>query len=184
MSTTSIQSITCDQLNEEISEEITFSGFIPGCLSTLCAIQSEYYARQWGFSHPYESVISAGVSEFLTRYDEEKDYIRLVLLNNKVVGGIAIDHRNGQVAQLRLFIVPEQLHGTGIGKKLFLEAMAFVQASNITQVYLTTFHGLEKARYLYESVGFTLTQEIVASTWGKKVTEQRFDWLADNPMAQ
>jgi len=159
--------------------DITFSGFIPGCLSTLCAIQSEFYARVWGFDHVYESVIAGGVSEFLSRFDKEKDFIRLVLMNNKIVGGIAIDHRNDKTAQLRWFIVSDQLRGTGIGSKIFIEAMSFVKNNKIEHVYLTTFQGLDKARKLYEDAGFTLTQEKHASTWGKAITEQRFDWCAE-----
>jgi len=156
--------------------DITFSGFIPGCLSTLCAIQSEFYTRVWGFDHIYESVIAAGVSEFLSRFDKEKDFIQLVLKNNKIVGGIAIDHRNDKTAQLRWFIVSEQLRGTGIGSKIFAEAMSFIEKNKIEHVYLTTFQGLDKARNLYENAGFTLTQEKHASTWGKAIIEQRFDW--------
>jgi N-acetylglutamate synthase-like GNAT family acetyltransferase len=165
--------------NESSTNELTFSGFIPGCLSALCGIQSEFYAREWGFSHIYESVIAGGVSEFLTRFDEDKDFVRLVLKNNQIVGGITIDHRDGKTAQLRWFIVSDELRGTGIGSKIFSEAMSFIKNNRIKHVYLTTFQGLDKARTFYESVGFKLTHEESASTWGKVVTEQRFDWYAD-----
>jgi len=161
------------------TNELTFSGFIPGCLSILCGIQSEFYAREWGFGHIYESVIANGVSEFLTRFDEDKDFVRLVLKNNQIVGGITIDHRDGKTAQLRWFIVSDQLRGTGIGSKIFAEAISFIKNNRIAHVYLTTFQGLDKARIFYESVGFKLTHEESASTWGKVITEQRFDWYLD-----
>lgn len=158
------------------TSELSYSGYIPGCFSTLCAIQSEFYAREWGFGKTYESVIANGVSEFLTRFNEEKDFVRLLLHNNQIVGGIVIDHNDGKTAQLRWFIISDQLRGSGVGKKLFNEAITFVMTSGIKQVYLTTFQGLDKARSLYESAGFTLTKEKIASTWGKEITEQQFDW--------
>ena len=160
------------------SDEISLSEYIPGCLSTLCAIQSEYYAREWGFGARYESVIGAGVAEFLTRYNSEKDFVKLVIKNKQVIGGITIDHKDGKTAQLRWFIVSEEARGTGVGQKIFLEAMAFVKSSKFEQVFLTTFEGLDKARCFYERSGFTLTKSKIASTWGKEVVEQRFDWFA------
>jgi N-acetylglutamate synthase-like GNAT family acetyltransferase len=165
-------------LNESQPSALIYSGYVPGCLSTLCAIQSEFYAREWGFNHIYESVIANGVSEFLSRFDDKKDFVRLLLINNQIVGGITIDHKDGTIAQLRWFIISDQLRGSGVGKKIFNEAMSFVRDSGIKQVYLTTFQGLDKARYLYESAGFTLTEEKTAATWGKEVIEQRFYWYA------
>jgi hypothetical protein len=44
--------------NKLLTNDHTFSGFIPGCLSTLCGIQSAFYAREWGFGRIYESVIA------------------------------------------------------------------------------------------------------------------------------
>jgi len=169
---------TSEHLMKTQINDIYFSEYIPGCLSTLCAIQSEYYAREWGFSALYESVIGAGVSEFLTRYNPKKDFVRLVMKNDQIIGGIAIDHRDGNTAQLRWFIVSEKARGTGVGQKLFIEAMGFVKSSKFEQVFLTTFSGLDKARSFYEKSGFILTNSKVASTWGKEVVEQRFDWFA------
>jgi GNAT superfamily N-acetyltransferase len=171
-------SSTSDQLMETQNNEIYFSEYRPGCFSALCAIQSEYYAREWGFGALYESVIGAGVSEFLTRYNSKKDFVKLVMKNKEIIGGIAIDHKDGKTAQLRWFIVSEEARGTGVGQKLFIEAMRFVKSSKFEQVFLTTFEGLDKARSFYEKSGFSLTKSEVASTWGKEVVEQRFDWFA------
>ncbi|MBV1910090.1 MAG: GNAT family N-acetyltransferase [Kangiellaceae bacterium] len=152
-------------------------GFQPGAISTLCAIQSEFYARAWGFNHLYESVVAASVGEFLTRYDPEQDFIQLVLYKGRIEGGIAIDHRDGKLAQLRWFIVTDQLRGFGVGKFLIEQAMSFVKRQSFSQVYLTTFEGLDSARKLYEKHGFKLTSGKNAATWGKEVNEQRFDWF-------
>ena len=157
--------------------EIEFTGFKPGGISALCAIQSEFYARAWGFNHLYESVVASSVGEFLTRFDINKDFVELVHHKGRVAGGIAIDHRDGIVAQLRWFILSDELRGLGAGRQLINHAMDFVNKHNFEQVYLTTFDGLDGARYLYEKQGFCLTEEKIASTWGKEVREQRFDWF-------
>lgn len=159
-----------------MKEDVIFSGYLPGSLATLCAIQSAYYAREWGFDHYYESVVAAGVSEFLSRYQPSKDFVRIVSLNDSVKGGIAIDSRDGEIAQLRWFILDDVLRGRGIGKILISEAMDFVEEQKFPRVFLTTFSGLEVARRLYEEAGFKLMEEKAASTWGREVIEQRFEW--------
>jgi N-acetylglutamate synthase-like GNAT family acetyltransferase len=171
---------TRQALSSDGASKLIFSNFLAGSISTLCGIQSEFYARVWGFDHRYESVVSSGVSEFLSRYDKNEDFVRLVLEEGEVVGGIAIDHRDGVLGQLRWFILCDHLRGAGAGKKLFSEAMTFIQKKKFKQVYLTTFQGLDSARRMYELGGFKLTEEKTASTWGKEITEQRFDWYADN----
>lgn len=169
--------MTINKKQHSAMQDIEFSGYQPGAISTLCAIQSEFYARVWGFNHLYESVVATSVGEFLSRFDRQKDFIKLVLLRGQVAGGIAIDHRDGQTAQLRWFILNDDLRGLGLGSLLITDAMEFVKNQSFEQVYLTTFEGLDEARGLYEKFGFSLTSHNPASTWGKTVNEQRFDWF-------
>jgi GNAT superfamily N-acetyltransferase len=152
-------------------------GFQPGGLSSLCALQSAYYARHWSLDQYYESVVAGGVAEFLQRYDPQKDFVRLVIHNDHVAGGITIDSRDGIEGQLRWFFLLEQLHGLGLGKQLISEAMDFVKSGPLQRIFLTTIAGLDSARRLYDSVGFTLEDEKISTTWGKETTEQRMVWV-------
>lgn len=159
--------------------DIKFASYEPGGLSTLCALQSAYYAKEWGFTQAYESVVAASISEFLERYTPERDFIQLVKLGGAVKGGIVIDSSNGELAQLHWFILSDELRGTGAGRKLMTNAMDFVRKKGYPRVYLTTFKGLDSARRLYEEAGFKLTESQSGNTWGREVTEQRFDWYAN-----
>lgn len=163
--------------------EYHFSDYEPGCLSTLCAMQAAYYAREWQLGHLYESVVAQGVSEFLSRLHnpENPHFVRIVKLRIAkqgavVKGGIVIDNKDGKLGQLRWFIVDHSLRGTGIGKSLICSAMDFVESGSLQKVFLTTIAGLDKARSLYELMGFTLVEEKVATTWGRELTEQRLEW--------
>jgi len=157
---------------------LTLSGYQPGGLATLCALQSEYYAREWGFDHRYEAVVSGGMSEFLGRYDPDQDFVQLVLQNGAVKGGIVIDSMDGQITQLHWFILHTDLRGSGMGSRLVSNAMTFVQDQGYPKVSLSTFQGLDAARNLYEKSGFVLTEEKEAATWGRSVIEQRFEWAS------
>lgn len=156
--------------------DLVFTGYKPGGLARLCAIQTEYYAREWGFGHLYEAVVASDIGEFLQRYDEERDFVQLVLQAGEVKGGIVIDSGDGKQAQLHWFILDEGLRGLGAGRRLMTAAMQFLKERQIPRVYLTTFDGLNAARHLYEEAGFKLVEEKLASTWGRMVKEQRFEW--------
>ncbi|MDB0047733.1 GNAT family N-acetyltransferase [Porticoccaceae bacterium] len=159
--------------------DLTFSGYQPGGLAKLCAMQTEYYAREWGFNHLYESVVASDIGEFLQRYNADRDFVQLVLHAGEVKGGIVIDSQDGKLAQLHWFILHNELKGLGVGKMLIKAAMQFIKARGFPQVYLTTFEGLNAARHLYEAAGFILAEEQLASTWGRTVKEQRFEWTGD-----
>lgn len=156
--------------------DLVFTGYQPGGLARLCALQTEYYARDWGFGHLYESVVTSDIGEFLQRYDGGRDFVQLVLQAGEVKGGIVVDSRDGKLAQLHWFILHDGLRGLGAGRKLMTAAMHFVKERGISRVYLTTFDGLHAARHLYEEAGFKLVEEQLASTWGRTIKEQRFEW--------
>lgn len=158
--------------------ELEFVGYEPGGLSALCALQSAYYSENWGFTQIYESVVAASIAEFLERYSPDRDFVQLVKSGELIKGGIVIDSLDGECAQLHWFILSPELRGTGAGRRLIDNAMAFVRERKFPQVYLTTFQGLDAARKLYENKGFKLTSSQQGDTWGREVTEQRFDWYA------
>ncbi len=159
--------------------DLVFTGYQASGLANLCAMQTEYYARDWGFGHLYESVVASDIGESLRRYDPKHDFVQLVLLVGEVKGGIVINSRDGQQAQLHWFILHDALRGLGAGRKLIMAVMEFLKDQEIPHVYLTTFDGLNAATYLYEETGFKLVEEQFASTWGREIKEQRLEW-SDN----
>ncbi len=158
-------------------QHIEFIGYRPGGLATLCALQSAYYAMDWGFDHRYEAVVAASISEFLQRYDPTRDFVQLVRHNGDIKGGIVIDSLDGTTGQLHWFILSADLRGSGSGRQLMANAMTFVENGPFRRLFLTTFEGLEAARHLYQSHGFQLTETQQNDTWGRRVLEQRFDWI-------
>ncbi len=66
---------------------------------------------------------------------------------------------------MRWFILDDSCRGTGIGRRLLSEAMAFCDSRQFSAVQLWTFKGLDAARKLYESFGFTLIREWQGEQW-------------------
>ena len=78
-------------------------------------------------------------------------------------------------AQLRWFIVSEELQGRDFGQRLMSAAMDFCRTRFAT-VHLHTFAGLDAARHLYERHGFKLISERASTDWGPPVLDQHFEW--------
>lgn len=153
------------------------SGYLPGVIGRVAELHALYYSENWGFGEYFEIKVATELSEFITHYDQSKDRIFSLIVDEKVEGSVTIDgsSETGNVAHLRWFVVSDKMRGSGAGNRLMKQAMAFCKENNYQGVYLWTFKGLESARHLYEKFGFSLTEERVGKQWGSTVTEQRFD---------
>jgi GNAT superfamily N-acetyltransferase len=143
----------------------------------VAELHGRYYHEHWGFDLFFESKVATELSEFLCRFNQARDGFWVAILQEKIVGSIAIDgiHFDSQGGHLRWFIVAPENQGQGIGKLLLEEAIQFCRRTKSNRVYLWTFAGLDGARHLYEKFGFKLSEQHQGNQWGKRVTEQRFE---------
>lgn len=115
------------------------------------------------------------IGTFLGRYNPSQDGVWLLVDRGAVQGSIVIDGAgSANDAQLRWFIVSEDVRGRGWGDRLMSEAMRFCR-TRFARVHLHTFAGLDAARRLYERHEFVLTDEQPTTAWGPAVLEQRFE---------
>jgi len=151
-------------------------GYVPGSIGRISELHGTYYHEHWGFGLYFEAKVATELSEFLRRYDGQRDGIWISTVNGRVEGSIVIDgiHGDKEGAHLRWFILSDVLRGTGVGKKLISRAMEFCRSKGYKKVYLWTFEGLHAARHLYEEAGFKLAKEQRGLQWGAEVNEQYF----------
>lgn len=157
--------------------DIVLSGYVPGAIGRVTELHATYYHQHWGLGLFFEAKVSSELAAFLNRFNPAHDGFWVSMVDERIVGSITIDGSEaaGKGARLRWFIVAPEYHGHGIGKRLMDEAMDFCRRARFQRIYLTTFAGLDAARYLYEKAGFTLTEEHEDATWGKTVLEQKFE---------
>jgi GNAT superfamily N-acetyltransferase len=159
-------------------EEITIvEGYIPGAIGRVAELHGVYYHRHWGFGLFFEAMVASELAGFLSRFDPGRDGFWVLVRDERVMGGVAIDgtkaHERG--AHLRWFIVAEHWQGDGWGGQLLDRALAFCRSCGYPRVTLWTFAGLDSARRLYEKAGFVLAEQNQGHRWGTAVTEQRFE---------
>jgi GNAT superfamily N-acetyltransferase len=83
----------------------------------------------------------------------------------------------GDAAQLRYFLIDPEYRGIGLGTKLMNLYMDFLRGCGCKKSYLWTTHELHTAISLYQKFGFKLTEEKASTTFGKPLTEQRYDLI-------
>jgi len=160
---------------------ITIRDARPGDAGRLIALQVAYYGNQWNFPTGFfEAKITRELGEFLARLDDPRNRSWRAESDGQYLGGITIDgSAHATEAHLRWFILDDAARGQGAGQLLMDTAMAFCRENGFSMVYLATFAGLDAAHRLYKRAGFRLVSEHDNTTWGKPLTEQRFEWTPD-----
>ncbi len=156
---------------------IEIGGYVPGAIGRIAEMHADYYHRQWGFGLFFEAKVATELSEFLGRFERERDGFWTLLHRGRVEGAIAIDGLRAATegAHLRWFIVTKGFRGQGWGRRLMTEAISFCDRKTFDRIFLRTFAGLDAARHLYEAFGFCLVSHQEGDRWGTRVVEQRFE---------
>ncbi|WP_140920912.1 bifunctional helix-turn-helix transcriptional regulator/GNAT family N-acetyltransferase [Limnobaculum xujianqingii] len=152
------------------------AGYHAGMIGRITEIHGTFYAREYDFGSFFEAKVSASLADFAGRLDKECNQVWLAMLNDRIVGSVAIDGEDlgNNEAHLRWFILDDGCRGSGAGRKLIVEAMKFCDERKFSAVQLWTFNQLTAARHLYESFGFKLSKEWQGDQWGTSIMEQQF----------
>jgi DNA-binding MarR family transcriptional regulator/GNAT superfamily N-acetyltransferase len=161
------------------------AGYRPGVIGRVAEMHASFYARHWGFGAIFESRVAAGLAEFSQRLHEPCNGLWVATQGGRIVGSVAIDGQDlgPGLAHLRWFILDDGCRGSGAGRRLLHEAIAFCDRAGFAATQLWTFRGLDAARRLYESAGFELTHEAPGDQWGTQVVEQQFTRRSQAPAA-
>jgi GNAT superfamily N-acetyltransferase len=157
--------------------KIEIKGYVPGAIARITELHALYYSQQWGLGLAFEAEIARDLADFLLRFDPAHDGFWLAVMQDEIVGAIAIDGSQAQTegARLRWFILAPEYRGHGIGQLLMQTAIDFCRQVEFDRVYLWTFAGLTTARHLYDKFGFVLSEQHQHSDWGRSVLHQKFD---------
>jgi len=152
-------------------------GYRPGAIGKITELHALYYHRHWGFDLYFERKVAQDMAEFLGRFDSAGNGLWLAVRREGIVGSIAVDVSNlhYEGAHLRWFIVAPSHQGWGLGRALIDQAVNFCDERGVERIRLWTFSGLDAARHIYESHGFTLMREYEDRQWGSPVTGQMFE---------
>ena len=164
------------------------TGYRPGLIGRCLELQALYYARHTGFGQLFEYGRAHDIADFFVHMPHARSEVWCALDGETIMGTVVVDgHRFGDDlsgdsknapgrddAQIRWFITDDATRGTGIGRRLITEALAFCDRIGFARTHLWTFAGLDAARHLYETSGFVLVDEQSSTEWGPPVLKQHF----------
>ncbi|AEV97059.1 GNAT family N-acetyltransferase [Niastella koreensis] len=146
----------------------------PGDLGYVAYLHGDLYTKENGYGLSFESYVLSGLGEFSYGYNPEADRIWMCEHDGKMIGFLLAQHRPAAI-QLRYFIFRPEYRGIGLGKKLMTEFIGFMKQRGVKDAYLWTTDEQLAAISLYTRFGFKLTEERHSHSFGKPLTERRYD---------
>ncbi|MGC4035044.1 MAG: GNAT family N-acetyltransferase [Chitinophagaceae bacterium] len=148
-----------------------------GDIGHVVLLHGLLYSKEYGYGLSFESYVAGGLHEFYKNFDKEKDCVWVCEYNDEFVGFMLLMHRENNSAQLRYFIIKEEFHGIGLGKKLMDLFMVFMKEKKYSSAFLQTTSELPAAASLYKRYGFKLIDEFPSEVFGKPVIQQRYELI-------
>lgn len=146
----------------------------PGDAGYVAYMHGKYYCKNYGFYNSSEYYFIKYLADFVR--DSTGGSLWIAEVEERIVGSVAIVRIDDKTAQFRWFLVDESYQGIGIGSKLIQTALDFCITNHYEKVFLWTFKGLDKARALYDKVGFILTEEKANNDWSSvEIIEQKME---------
>jgi len=152
----------------------------PGDIGYVTYLHGHLYKEEYSYGIA-EAYVAMGLYEFYRQYDPAKDGVWVAEHGERIVGFLLLMHREGNVAQLRYFILEPAYRGMGLGKRLMELFMDRLREVGYTGAYLWTTHELGVAASLYVRHGFVLVEEKESDAFGKKLLEQKYEWVRAGP---
>ena len=144
----------------------------PGDLGMVVHLHGVLYAREHGLDTTFEPYVAKPLADFALGGSGR---LWIAEEGDRMVGSIALVDAEAAVGQLRWFLVVPEARGTGLGKRLLDEALAYARQRGLRHIYLWSFATLTDALLLYERAGFKTTETKTGFVWGAERTEVRMD---------
>jgi N-acetylglutamate synthase-like GNAT family acetyltransferase len=144
----------------------------PGDMGWVVDRHAVLYYEQDGWGAQFEALCAGIVKDFLENFDARRERCWIAERNGERVGCVFVVNDKGD-ARLRLLLVEPSARGTGLGRRLVEECIAFSREKGYRKLVLWTHAHLLAARAIYAGTGFKkLKKTEVHDTFGPKAVSE------------
>lgn len=130
----------------------------PGDMGHVVSRHGVLYFEEYGFDITFEALVARIAADFIDHFDGARCHASIAELDGAVVGSafvVPAGAERPEVAKLRLVYLEPHIRGTGLGRRLVEDCMAFARRAGYRRMTLWTQDILTPARRLYAGLGFT-----------------------------
>lgn len=125
------------------------------------------YAEEYGFDLTFEALVAEIAARFVQRFRPGLERCWIAERDGEIAGSVFVVRKSAQVAQLRLLYAEPWARGSGLGRRLVDECIAFARAAGYRHLVLWTQSNLDAARRIYQAAGFRLVKEEPHHSFGR-----------------
>src|SRR4051812_42511297 len=133
---------------------ITLRAHRPGDMGWVVERHAALYFEQDGWGARFEALIAEIVKDFLENFDPARERCWIAEMHGERVGCVFLVKDSKHTAKLRLLLVEPRARGTGLGRRLVEECIAFARIKGYKKLVLWTHAHLSAARAIYRKTGF------------------------------
>ena len=168
-----VKSLLSDENKEKKASAITLRPHRPGDMGWVVERHAALYFEQDGWGERFEALIAEIVKHFLENFDPARERCWIAEQDGARVGCVFVVTQNKATAKLRLLLVEPAARGTGLGRRLVDECIAFARAKGYRTMVLWTHSHLTAARAIYRRTGFRkLPRTEVHDSFGPKAVSE------------
>jgi DNA-binding MarR family transcriptional regulator/GNAT superfamily N-acetyltransferase len=132
------------------------------------------YGAEYAFNANMERHVAEVIAAFIAGFQPGRDRFWVAERNGVRRGCIFAVHDNDDpaIARLRLLLTEPSARGSGLGRRLVRECIAFAREAGYRKMILWTHSILTAARAIYTSEGFVLTATESNDLWGPHLTSE------------
>jgi DNA-binding MarR family transcriptional regulator/GNAT superfamily N-acetyltransferase len=147
----------------------------PGDMGWVIQRHGELYAREWGYTAEFESLVARICADFLDNFDPAGERCWIAERDGLRVGSAFVVRKSKTVAKLRMLIVDPSARGLGLGGALVDECVRFAREAGYRTLTLWTHRQLEAARRIYQAAGFRCVAAAPVHSFGKDLVDETWE---------